>query len=85
MRLKLDLLITLILNLVKAQPKVREVLLSAIGDITKITREDRPISDAEISAFEESVARVILIANDTLKSRSVNEMASIASSSEEAM
>ena len=83
MRLKLDLLITLILNLVK--PKVREVLLSANGDITKITREDRPISDAEISAFEESVARVILIANDTLKSRSVNEMASIASSSEEAM
>ena len=83
--MKLDLLITLILNLVKAQPKVREVLLSAIGDITKITREDRPISDAEISAFEKSVARVILIANDTLKSRSVNEMASIASSSEEAM
>lgn len=83
--MKLDLLITLILNLVKAQPKVREVLLSANGDITKITREDRPISDAEISAFEESVARVILIANDTLKSRSVNEMASIASSSEEAM
>ena len=83
--MKLDLLITLILNLVKAQPKVREVLLSAIGDITKITREDRPISDAEISAFEESVARVILIANDTLKSRSVNEMASIASSSDEAM
>ena len=83
--MKLDLLITLILNLVKPQPKVRELLLSAIGDITKITREDRPISDAEISAFEESVARVILIANDTLKSRSVNEMASIASSSEEAM
>ena len=83
--MKLDLLITLILNLVKPQPKVREVLLSANGDITKITREDRPISDAEISAFEESVARVILIANDTLKSRSVNEMASIASSSEEAM
>ena len=83
--MKLDLLITLILNLVKAQPKVREVLLSAIGDITKITREDRPISDAEISAFEKSVARVILIANDTLKSRSVNEMASIASSSDEAM
>ena len=83
--MKLDLLITLILNLVKPQPKVREVLLSAIGDITKITREDRPISDAEISAFEEGVARVILIANDTLKSRSVNEMASIASSSEEAM
>ncbi len=83
--MKLDLLITLILNLVKPQPKVRELLLSANGDITKITREDRPISDAEISAFEESVARVILIANDTLKSRSVNEMASIASSSEEAM
>jgi len=83
--MKLDLLITLILNLVKPQPKVRELLLSANGDITKITREDRPISGAEISAFEESVARVILIANDTLKSRSVNEMASIASSSEEAM
>jgi len=83
--MKLDLLITLILNLVKPQPKVRELLLSANGDITKITREDRPISDAEISAFEKSVARVILIANDTLKSRSVNEMASIASSSDEAM
>ena len=79
-RMKLDLLITLTLNIVKPQPKVREVLLALTGDITTVFREDLPIGGAEISLFKESVSKLVQIANATLKARSVNEMASVINS-----
>ena len=78
--MKLDLLITLTLNIVKPQPKVREVLLAPTEDITTVIREDLPIGDAEISSFKESVSKLVQIANDTLKARSINEMASVINS-----
>ena len=80
--MKLDLLITLTLNLVKPQPKVREVLLSSSCDVASITHDDLHISDSEVSVLTEGVLKVISIVNDMLKARSINKMASAITSSE---
>ena len=80
--MKLDLLIALTLNLVKPQPKGREVLLSSSCDVASITHDDLHISDSEVSVLTEGVLKVISIVNDMLKAKSINKMASAITSSE---
>ena len=65
-RMKLDLLFTLTMHVVKLQPRVREILLSLNNNVAAIRRESMLLSDMEVAALVDSMVKVVSIANDTL-------------------
>ena len=74
-RMKLDLLFTLMSHIVKLQPWVREILLSLNDDIAAVREENMILTDIEINSLCNSMKKVVSIANDTLKAKNVNGMA----------
>ena len=50
-RMKLDLLLTLTTNIVKPQPRVREMLLSLNNNVAAVTKDNLLLTDSEISAL----------------------------------
>ena len=75
-RMKLDLLFTLTTHIVKLQPRVREILLSLNNNVAAVRRENMLLSDIETAALVSSMEKVVSIANDSLKARNVDCMAS---------
>jgi len=51
LRMKLDLLLTLTTNIVKPQPRVREMLLSLNNNVAAVTKDNLLLTDSEISAL----------------------------------
>ena len=74
--MKLDLLFTLTTHIVKLQPRVREILLSLNNNVAAVRRENMLLSDIETAALVSSMEKVVSIANDSLKARNVDCMAS---------